>query len=96
MPPIRVSHGKAAEFQARGAVHFHVLLRLDGFDPDDPDAVIPPPAGITAADLDDAIHQAAATISFTTSPHPAQPDGWLIEWGAQVDVALSPCAGVIR
>ncbi len=29
-------HGKAAEYQARGAVHFHVLLRLDGLDPDDP------------------------------------------------------------
>ena len=28
----RVSHGKAAEYQARGAVHFHVLLRLDGLD----------------------------------------------------------------
>ncbi len=25
-------HGKAAEYQARGAVHFHVLLRLDGLD----------------------------------------------------------------
>ena len=29
---VRVSHGKAAEYQARGAVHFHVLLRLDGLD----------------------------------------------------------------
>ena len=38
VPPIRVSHGKAAEYQARGAVHFHVLLRLDGTDPADPDA----------------------------------------------------------
>ena len=27
---VRVSHGKAAEYQARGAVHFHALLRLDG------------------------------------------------------------------
>ena len=35
--PVRVSHGKAAEFQARGAVHFHALLRLDGVDPADPD-----------------------------------------------------------
>ena len=41
VPPVRLSHGKAAEFQARGAVHFHALLRLDGVDPDDPDAVDP-------------------------------------------------------
>ena len=62
--PVRVSHGKAAEFQARGAVHFHVLLRLDGVDPADPDAVVPPPPGITVADLDDAIRHAAAAISL--------------------------------
>ena len=77
VPPIRVSHGKAAEFQARGAVHFHVLLRLDGIDPGDLDAVVPPPAGITVADLDDAIHHAARAIAFTTAtaPRPSRTDG---------------------
>ena len=35
----RVSYGKVAEFQARGLVHFHVIVRLDG--PDGPDQ---PPA----------------------------------------------------
>jgi hypothetical protein len=84
--PVRVSHGKAAEFQARAAVHFHALLRLDGVDPHDLDAIIPPPPGITVADLDDVIHQAAKTIGFTTAPHPARPGGWLIAWGDQVDV----------
>ena len=52
--PVRVAHGKAAEYQARGAVHFHALLRLDGYDPADPDRLLPPPPGITIADLDDA------------------------------------------
>jgi hypothetical protein len=33
IPPVRLSHGKAAEFQSRGAVHFHALVRLDGVDP---------------------------------------------------------------
>ena len=42
--PVRVAHGKAAEYQARGAVHFHALLRLDGYDPADPDRLLPPPA----------------------------------------------------
>jgi hypothetical protein len=50
--PVRVAHGKAAEYQARGAVHFHALLRLDGYDPADPGQLLPPPAVLTAADLD--------------------------------------------
>ncbi|WP_338106377.1 replication initiator [Micromonospora terminaliae] len=86
MPPVRVSHGKVAEMQGRAAVHFHVLLRLDGVAPDDPDALVPPPAGITVDDLDAAVHYAASRITVTTPSHPDQPDGWLIAWGAQVDV----------
>ncbi len=88
LPPIRVSHGKAAEFQARGAVHFHALLRLDGIDPGDLDAIVPPPSGLTAADLDDAIRYAAHVIAFTTPPHPAHPNGWRIGWGDQIDVRV--------
>jgi len=30
---IRLSFGKAAEYQNRAAVHFHVIMRLDGKDP---------------------------------------------------------------
>ena len=88
LPPVRLPHGKAAEYQARGAVHFHALLRLDGTDRNDPDAIITPPPGITAADLEDAIRQAAATVCFRTRPHPDSPDGegWLIAWGDELDV----------
>ena len=64
--PVRVAHGKAAEYQARGAVHFHALLRLDGYDPSHPDQLLPPPAVITVADLDDAIRRAARAISYRT------------------------------
>jgi hypothetical protein len=91
-PKIRVSHGKAAEFQVRGAVHFHVLLRLDGIHPDDPDALVPPPPGITASDLDDAIRYAAA-VRFITEPHQAQHGGWLIRWGEQIDVRVITMRG---
>jgi hypothetical protein len=90
--PIRVAHGKAAEYQARGAVHFHVLLRLDGYDPADPDTILPPPPGITAADLQDAIRHTAA-ISYRTKPHPAQPSGWLIGWGDELDVRVITLRG---
>jgi hypothetical protein len=90
LPAVRVSHGKAAEYQARGAVHFHALLRLDGTSDRDPDAIVAPPPGITAADLEDAIRQSAATVSFRAQPHPDSPHldlgGWRIAWGDQLDV----------
>ncbi|MEH1170097.1 replication initiator [Micromonospora sp. CPCC 205539] len=79
--PVRLSHGKVAEFQARGAVHFHALVRLDGVHPDDPTAVIPPPAAFTVADLDDAIRAAVEQVAFTTPTHPDRPVGWSIGWG---------------
>ncbi len=85
-PPVRVSHGKVAEYQTRGAVHFHVLLRLDGADPRDPDRIVPPPPGLTAADLEDAVRHTAAAITWTTPRHPANPGGWGIRWGAELDV----------
>jgi replication initiator protein RepSA len=81
VPPVRISHGKVAEMQRRAVVHFHTLLRLDGVDPDDPTAVIPPPAGLTAQDLDDAVSYAAAHTTHTTPTHPDRPAGWVIGWG---------------
>ncbi|MFU8876464.1 replication initiator, partial [Micromonospora sp. SL4-19] len=79
--PVRLSPGKVAELQARGAVHFHGIARLDGINPDDPDAIVPPPAGFTVADLVDALHHAAEQIAFHTPSHPDRPDGWPIAWG---------------
>ena len=88
LPPVRLPHGKAAEYQARGAVHFHALLRLDGTSRTDPAAIITPPPGITTTDLQDAVRQAAANVAFRTRPHPDSPDGegWLIGWGRELDV----------
>ena len=90
VPVIRVAHGKVAEYQARGAVHFHAVLRLDGTDPEDPGRVLPPPPGLTAADLEDAIRATAARITWRTPPHPGSPDGlgWPIAWGEQTDVRV--------
>uniref|UniRef100_A8LVK7 Putative plasmid replication initiator protein n=1 Tax=Salinispora arenicola (strain CNS-205) TaxID=391037 RepID=A8LVK7_SALAI len=86
VPPVQVSHGKVAEMQRRGAVHFHLLLRLDGVDPGDSGALTPPPAGITADDLDNAVHAAARQITVTTPPHPDRLDGWPVAWGEQIDM----------
>jgi hypothetical protein len=77
----RVSFGKVAEFQKRGAVHFHAVVRLDG--PDGPDTT--PPAWATVALLDAAIRAAAARVAV---PVPASGDfpARTLRWGTQVDV----------
>ncbi|WFE37976.1 replication initiator [Micromonospora sp. WMMD998] len=86
VPPVRLSPGKVAELQARGAVHFHAIARLDGVDATDPDAIVPPPPGFTVADLVDALRHAAGQIAFHTPSHPDRPDGWPIAWGEQIDL----------
>jgi hypothetical protein len=91
--PVRIAHGKAAEYQARGAVHFHALLRLDGYDPADPDELLPPPSVLTIADLDDAIRWAVQTISYSTPDHPARPGGWAIAWGTEIDIRAITLTG---
>ncbi|MFF4848432.1 replication initiator protein RepSA [Streptomyces sp. NPDC001194] len=77
----RVSFGKVAEFQKRGAVHFHTVVRLDG--PDGPDT--PPPAWASVGLLDDAIRAAAGRVAVTV---PASGDfpARALGWGTQVDV----------
>ncbi|NBM19784.1 replication initiator [Streptomyces sp. GC420] len=54
----RVSFAKVAEYQKRGAVHFHAVIRLDG--PGGGDT--PPPAWASAELLTDAIRAATAKV----------------------------------
>ncbi|MEU8529223.1 replication initiator protein RepSA [Streptomyces sp. NPDC048629] len=80
----RVSFGKVAEYQKRGAVHFHAVVRFDG--PDGPDT--PPPAWATLDLLTDAIRAAAARVQVTV---PAAPEYGVdqdvqLTWGTQLDV----------
>ncbi|MFE7904821.1 replication initiator protein RepSA [Streptomyces albogriseolus] len=79
----RVSYGKVAEFQKRGAVHFHAVVRLDG--PDGPDTA--PPSWATVQLLADAI-RAAAAHSYTSVSVPAAGDqpSRTFRWGTQLDV----------
>ncbi|WP_431876176.1 replication initiator [Amycolatopsis sacchari] len=76
----RVSYGKVAEYQRRGLVHFHAIVRLDG--PEGPGT--PPPVWASAALLEDALYAAAAAVEYDT----CRPDGEILtlRWGAQVDV----------
>ena len=65
---VRVSYVKVAEYQARGALHFHCVVRLDAAQPKDrAELVEPPPAHFTADLLAEAIRAAAA---HTTAPIP--------------------------
>ncbi|RZT84611.1 hypothetical protein EV383_1458 [Pseudonocardia sediminis] len=82
---MRLSYTKVAEFQARGAVHLHALVRLDGRDPDNPLATLAPPPGISAGQLALLLRSAVGGTAFTTGPHPYRPAGWEITWGSQVD-----------
>ncbi|MGW3729448.1 replication initiator protein RepSA [Streptomyces sp. NPDC000851] len=79
----RVSYGKVAEFQKRGAVHFHAVIRLDGSD--GPDS--PPPSWASTDLLTDAI-RAAARHGYTSVRVPAAGDQptRTFQWGQQLDV----------
>ncbi|AVH96257.1 replication initiation protein [Streptomyces sp. WAC00288] len=80
---LRVSYGKVAEFQKRGAIHFHAVIRLDG--PNGPGTA--PPSWATVQLLDDAI-RAAAVHAYTTITVPAAGDQPLrrFQWGRQLDI----------
>ncbi|WUH93722.1 plasmid replication initiator protein [Streptomyces sp. NBC_00433] len=78
---LRVSFAKVAEYQRRGAVHFHAVVRLDG--PTGPDT--PPPAWATADLLADAVHRAVTAVRVRLEPSAALGE-YVFGWGAQLDV----------
>ena len=79
---LRVSYAKVAEYQRRGLVHFHAVIRVDG--PDGPDS--PPPAGVTAELLCAVTRSAVAAVRVHTPDSPAVGVRGL-SWGQQVDTA---------
>jgi hypothetical protein len=76
----RLSYGKVAEYQRRGLVHFHAVVRLDGPE----GASDPPPAWATADLLEESVRMAAAAVVVKT----VRPDGepLRLRWGGQVDI----------
>ncbi|WP_449350902.1 replication initiator protein RepSA [Streptomyces shaanxiensis] len=77
----RISFGKVAEYQKRGAVHFHAVIRFDG--PDGPDS--PPPAWATLDLLTEAIHKARKRVAVDVPAAGDQPARTL-RWGKKRDV----------
>lgn len=95
---VRLRYAKVAEYQRRGVVHLHALVRLDGYNPDDPTEILPPPVLVdpngsvnpwrTAEEVAESIRAAAAGIALRTQTHPRNPEGWVIAWGTQLDVKV--------
>ncbi|MDG5807043.1 replication initiator protein RepSA [Streptomyces ossamyceticus] len=77
----RLSFGKVAEYQKRGGVHFHAVIRFDG--PDGPDT--PPPHWATVGLLTNAIHAAAERVQVDVPAAGDQPARTL-RWGTELDV----------
>ncbi|MFF3162804.1 replication initiator [Streptomyces sp. NPDC003273] len=77
---LKVSYAKVAEYQRRGAVHFHAVIRLDGPD----GAEDTPPAWATTELLTDAI-RSAARLAETLGP---VLDGqtYAFRFGEQLDI----------
>ena len=76
----RLSYAKVAEYQRRGLVHFHAVIRLDG--PEGP--TDPCPAVLTGDVLHTAITAATRAVHVST----VRPDGvrLALSWGAQLDI----------
>jgi hypothetical protein len=77
---VRLSYAKVAEYQRRGVVHFHAVIRLDG--PAGPATA--PPAWATLALLTAAIDQAVRAVTVVT---PAAPGvaARTLTWGREHD-----------
>lgn len=79
----RLSFVKVAEYQARGLVHFHAVIRVDG--PEGPQTT--PPDWATAGLLDACIRRAAGAV-FLEVPDPDAPQTRTrrLAFGSQIDV----------
>jgi hypothetical protein len=77
---VRLSYAKVAEYQRRGVVHFHAVIRLDG--PAGPTTI--PPAWATLGLLTAAIDQAVRIVNVVTPAAPGLAPRTLA-WGREHD-----------
>ena len=78
---LRLSYVKVVEFQRRGSVHLHVLVRADVRGEEHGE----PPAGIDADMVATALRIAVRKVS---APLPGADDGRRMAWGDQVDATV--------
>ncbi|MGI5486727.1 replication initiator [Microtetraspora malaysiensis] len=77
---VRVSFAKVAEYQRRGLVHFHAIIRLDG-----PQGAHEPPPDWADHDLLVRAVPPAAARAAVTSPI-SDLGRWTLRWGDQLDI----------
>jgi hypothetical protein len=83
---VRISYAKVAEFQRRGAIHFHAVLRLDAAaNCRCAGCLALPPERFTAALLEKALREAVAAVGVSCPPLDKQPARYA-RWGEQLDV----------
>ncbi|MEV8376730.1 replication initiator [Kribbella sp. NPDC056861] len=83
---IKLSYGKVAEMQARGVAHFHALVRLDGIDLLEPHGIATPHITADYTLLAAVIRRVVEGTQFRSLPHPDKPEGWVVDWGNQLDI----------
>jgi hypothetical protein len=90
---VRISYAKVAEFQRRGAIHFHAVLRLDAAtECRCAGCLAPPPAPFTAGLLEEALRLAVPAVRVPCPAVNGQPERYA-RWGEQLDVRNITRAG---
>jgi hypothetical protein len=83
---VRISYAKVAEFQRRGAIHFHAVIRLDAAtDCRCPKCPLPPPEPFAADLLEDALKAAVPAVRVPCPPVDGGPERYA-RWGTQLEV----------
>jgi hypothetical protein len=83
---IRISYAKVAEFQRRGAIHFHAVIRLDAAtNCRCPGCLGPPAQPFTATLLEDALRQSVPAVRVPCPSVDGGPERYA-RWGEQLDV----------
>jgi len=84
---VRVQFAKVAEYQRRGVIHFHALIRLDG-PPTDDDRWSAPEVDVSADQLCDLVRSAAAAVRFASPADGPQLPALELQFGTQVDARI--------
>jgi hypothetical protein len=84
---VRVSYVKVAEYQRRGALHFHCVIRVDQAQARDRGHLVEPPAtDFTVELLADAIEAAIRHVAVRTPATAGNEQGREVRWGAELEL----------
>jgi hypothetical protein len=101
---VRVSYVKVAEYQRRGSLHFHCVIRLDRAQPRDTAALVQAPGPAFSRHLlCEAVRAAAGRVSVPAPERDGTSMGGEIRWGLELETRsleaaageASKCAGYI-